>query len=904
LSRISDPLIFGVGSFDFEARHSLRERGLPLKKAGRFPAALHYNTIHLRPMDAQVRRLFLELVDLPAREREIIFEERKVAPDVRHEVESLLEFDSKSDHPLTACVADAVEEAQDPVSSGSIYCGPYRLVRRLGAGGMGEVYLAERSDGEIQQSVAVKLLRADSDRPQWRSRFLRERQVLANLNHPCIARLLDAGHDDNRRPFLVMEYVDGQPIDAYTAGLGLQETLQVFLQVCDAVAHAHGHLIIHRDLKPSNILVDGTGRPKLLDFGIAKLLDDTGDSTRTAERLLTPNYASPEQIRGDPQTTATDVYSLGALLKTLLTGRKSKPIIAGDLVYILRKALRSEPEERYVSVEAFAADIRAFLTSMPVQARSGDAWYRSRKFVRRYWVPVMAASITIAGLSIGLYVANHQRAIAQRRFQQVRQLSNKVLALDDVLKGLSGSTKARHDVVNMSKEYLEGLTTEASTDPDLALEIASAYVKVARAEGVPTTPNLGQYAQADESLRKAEGLVERVLAATPHNRTALQTAAEIAQDRMILADADHRNDDEVAQMRKTAERLDTLLTLGQLSQAEITTAAQSFGNMGLASKNLHRYDDAIHYARRSLDVAQSLPPGNVYVSLGLSVIADSMRYSGDLEGALESIKQARIMLDKTQFASETNRRSTWFNVLWREGTILGADDNINLDRPDEAIAVLQEAFDETEEWAQKDANDAMSRILVATAARELGAILRHRDSERALAVYNVALQRIRQVKDNAKARREEVRLLAGSSYALRSLNQTAEAQRRIDNAFDILKEIKDYPAAKVEPDGEAYLTLRAFGDHLMDSGQPARAAQIYGELLEKVTASKPDPEHDLRHAIGLSHIYTALARLDRRNGEPDRASAMSALDQDIWRQWEHRLPNNTYVLRQLAANPR
>jgi tetratricopeptide (TPR) repeat protein len=305
-----------------------------------------------------------------------------------------------------------------------------------------------------------------------------------------------------------------------------------------------------------------------------------------------------------------------------------------------------------------------------------------------------------------------------------------------------------------------------------------------------------------------------------------------------------------------------------------------------------------------MEVAQSTPAAHVYLSQGLSIIADAMRFSGDLEGALESIKQARTMLDKTEFPNEVSRRATWFNVLWREGTILGADDSINLNRPDEAIAVLQQAFDVTEEGAQKDPNDATSRILVASAARELGGILGHRDPERALAVYNLALLRIRQVKDNAKARREEVRLLAGSSYALRTLNQTVEAQNRIDNALGILKEIKDYPGAKVEPDSEGYLTLRALGDHLMDAGQPARAAQIYEELLEKVRASKPDPEHDLRHASGLSRIYTALARLYRRNGEPGRASAMSALDQDIWRQWEHRLPRNPYILRQLeAANP-
>src|SRR5262249_686789 len=158
---------------------------------------------------------------------------------------------------------------------------------------------------EIQQKVAVKLLRPGADRPGWRDRFLRERQLLANLNHPSIARVMDAGHTDDGRPYLVMEDVDGGPIDAYAAGRDLRDRLRGFLQVCDGVSHAHRRLIIHRDLKPSNILVDSTGQPKLLDFGIAKLLDEAGDPTQTVERLLTPNYASPEQLRGENQTTAT-----------------------------------------------------------------------------------------------------------------------------------------------------------------------------------------------------------------------------------------------------------------------------------------------------------------------------------------------------------------------------------------------------------------------------------------------------------------------------------------------------------------------------------------------------------------------------------------------------------------------
>jgi len=502
---------------------------------------------------------------------------------------------------------------------------------------MGAVYLAERTDGEIQQKVAVKVLRAGSDRPAWRDRFLKERQLLANLNHPSIAHILDAGHSGDSGPYLVMEYVDGVSIDVYCATLDLRDKLTLFLRVCDGVAHAHRHLIIHRDLKPSNILVDASGQPKLLDFGIAKMLDETGDPTQTVERRLTPNYASPEQLRGAIQTTATDVYSLGAVLYKLLTGRsphesvaeasqsievmtgtkeipapsRLSPGLPSDIDYILRKALRHEPEERYASVEAFANDVRAFLDWRPVQARSGDVWYRTRRFLRRYWLPVTAATITIAALSLGLYAANRERAIAQRRFLQVRQLANKVLALDGAIVMLPGSTKARHEIVAISKEYLEALSADAHGDRDLALEIGAAYSQLARAQGVPYTANLGQYAQAEESLRKADALLEPVLVASPQNRKALFISANVAHDRMILASSDHRRDEALAQARKAAGRLDALLGRGKASRAEMFTAAELFTNIALAHKNMHLYDDAIRYARRSIEISRSLPSAQV-----------------------------------------------------------------------------------------------------------------------------------------------------------------------------------------------------------------------------------------------------------------------------------------------------
>jgi serine/threonine-protein kinase len=314
-------------------------------------------------MNSEVRLLFHRLADLSPEERERAFEEQGTEPEVRAEVESLLKFDSAQDSDLTGSVSRAAAQA---LSSEDVLefsrCGPYRLERLLGSGGMGAVYLAERTDGEVQQKVAVKLLRADEHRAGLRERFLKERQFLASLKHPSIVHMIDAGKTADRRPYLVMEYVDGTPIDAYAEGIDLRQKLVLFLHVCQGVSHAHQQLIVHRDLKPSNILVDSTGQPKLLDFGIAKLLDETGDQTQTVERLLTPGYASPEQLSGGMQTTATDVYSLGAILYKISTGRlphasqpasevaagkaeiagarRMNPSVPEDLDYILRKALR------------------------------------------------------------------------------------------------------------------------------------------------------------------------------------------------------------------------------------------------------------------------------------------------------------------------------------------------------------------------------------------------------------------------------------------------------------------------------------------------------------------------------------------------------------------------------------
>jgi len=876
-------------------------------------------------MSPDVRDLFFETVDLSGPDRERYFTERGISPELQAEVESLLQFDSRKSHGLTGSVLRVVEDALRFDDRGvPVQCGPYKLIRTIGTGGMGAVYLAERVDGEIRQEVAVKLLRGDVERPAWRDRFLRERQLLANLSHPSIARLLDAGHTGDR-PYLVMEYVEGIPIDAYAEKLDIRGRLSLFLRTCEGVSHAHRRLIIHRDLKPSNILVDASGQPKLLDFGIAKVLSDTSDDTRTVERMLTPNYASPEQLRGSAQTTATDIYSLGAVLYRMLTGHSPhegeggaeqaievasgarsippatrwNPALASDLDFVLRKALRHEPEERYATVDEFAADLRAFLEHKPVQARAADKWYVVRKLLRRFWVPAAAAVVTLVGLTAGLLVANTERAKALKRFGQVRRLANQVLALDSLMIGLQGSTRARHEIVRISKEYLEALEPDARLDQGFALEIGNSYVHLARAQGLPTAPNLGNSKDAEESLRKARSIMEPFLAASPPNGKALLTSAEIAEGLMILADSIHRdNQAAIAEGRKAAAHVEALLGLGNVTDEVRLDTARILFNIALMHKNLDLFEESIRYARRGAEILPATPVGFIKAAEGVSIIADSLRLMGDPEGGLEAIRQARASLDRVPDVRIWTAR---VNTLWREGLILGGHSGLNLNRTGEAIASFEKAWQLIEQAAQKDANDSAVRILSAQTGRELGAILNARDPTRALAIYDQSIHWLQEVQNNARARRGEAELLAGSAYPLRRLNRPGEAKSRIDRAFELLRQTKRYPVASISPSDEAEAVLRSAADHYAGTGNLQQAVQLNQELLEKVFASKPSAEKNLRHAYTVSSTYAALAEAYRRIGKEEESRRWAKRRLALWEHWDRQRPNQPFIRRQIDA---
>jgi serine/threonine protein kinase len=605
------------------------------------------------PLWRRLEQLFGEASEIPAAQREqwlsaLPPEDRQLAAELR----SLLAAHDRGGDFLEAAVAQAehaLGAGPEPDLLGK-RIGAYRLVSLLGRGGMGAVYLAERADDAFRQRVAVKLLPWALATPEARHRFLVERQTLAGLEHPNIARLLDGGETADGLPYLVMEYVDGEPIDEHCTrhGLDLERRLRLFREVCGAVEHAHRNLVVHRDLKPANILVTGQGAVKLLDFGIAKLLPGApagaaSPLTHAGRLLLTPMFASPEQVRGEPVTTTTDVYALGLLLFRLLVGAHPfrlatgspaevvravcdrpppRPSLAaaaglaglslpalrrrlrGDLDNIVLTALRKEPARRYASVERLSEDVRRHLEQLPVRARRDTLSYRAGKFARRHRAGLAAAALLVASLLGGLLATLRQARIAERRFQDVRALANSLLfEVHDAIAPLPGSTPARQLLVRNGLTYLDRLAAEAGGDQALELELAAAYQKVGDVQGNPNQSNLGDVGGALAAYQKAQQILARLLRRAPAS----------------------------AAVR------------GELGRCERRTA-DALGSAGTVAAAARHYQRAVEL--QAALAAEAPADGGRALELARSLIAlgDLRAWNADLSGALAEFARARRIL--------------------------------------------------------------------------------------------------------------------------------------------------------------------------------------------------------------------------------------------------------------------
>ncbi len=711
-------------------------------------------------------------------------------PSLRHEVESLIAsneqarsgfLESSALHAAAAAVTSPDVESLTGKRIGS-----YQIIEEIGHGGMGTVYLAIRADDHYRKQVAIKLVRGGLGDAFRMHRFKAERQILADLDHPNIARLLDGGALDDGQPYVVMEFVQGVPIDEYCNrhDLTVSERLALFRTVCSAVAYAHQRLVIHRDIKPANILVTEQGEPKLLDFGIAKIVDPEElagkvDSTVTLLRLMTPEYASPEQVRGEPMTTASDVYSLGVVLYGLLTGQRpypggsglaheiaqavcesqpQKPSTAvhravavhvpagkreklhrrlrGDLDNIVLKALRKEPERRYASVEQFSEDIGRHLAGLPVIARPDTFWYRTEKFVKRHAASVTAAAVValmlVAGLAITLraaYIARAERARAEQRFNDVRKLANSLLfEVHDAIQNLPGSTAARKLIVDRALQYLDALANEAKGNLPLQRELAAAYQRVGDVQGGFRAANLGDTSGSLKSYRTALSILASVATADPNN-VAVQRELIHAHGKLsdvLLASGDRMGS--LEQLRQLVPIAEKLSAADPGNQGERRNLALAYLDYGWKRASRNDWQAALLDCRKSTGLLESVVAADPSdkrskraLVLAYSRLGDLLsRYARDHHQSLtmheKALEMEHSMLAQDPHNTDLRRIGAWELVDIGDEMSAGGD-------VAGALENYRAALQEFQAVAAADPNDIQVHVSAAMAMGHLGAAL-------------------------------------------------------------------------------------------------------------------------------------------------------------------------------------
>jgi tetratricopeptide (TPR) repeat protein len=888
---------------------------------------------------AAVHRLFEEVLDLPPEARPAWLEgAREGDASLVAEVELLL-----LEHAQVGRDRFLEDEPERPVHEATLEgqtVGPYTVRSLIGHGGMGTVWMAERTDGRFERRAAIKFLNVALLGRGGEQRFTREGHVLGRLTHPRIAQLLDAGLSEHRQPFLVLEYIDGVPIDRYCDDRALDATARVelFLEVVSAVAFAHMNLIVHRDIKPSNVLVNRDGHVKLLDFGIAKLLqDDEGTAvtqlTHAGAAAMTPAFAAPEQLTGAAVTTATDVYALGVLLFLLLTGKhpigdtprshaqlikaivdgepprpsavapsERRGVLRGDLDTIVLKALKKEPASRYSAVTALADDLVRWRRHEPIGARPDTVTYRVGKFVRRNRVAVAAAVLLLTGLSVGLYVLNRERAIAETRFREVRQIAGELLNVDQDINGLAGTTAARERIVKTSLDYLERLSGDAGRDLELKEEIAVGYRKVAEVQGVPRRVNLGHLDQALVSLGKADALLRELRDARfDHVRTLGELIMTVNFESAI--DFVHRD---LPTLSVRIARLEMLVSEYEMSEErDEAVLREVFDSMSTSIIELGRIDDAATYARRATDVRREIArrmPSSVTrgaLTNSLTSYARVGRNAGRLDDAKRALTEVvplleQIIVDEpANYRARLNLANTWIAL----GRVLGDADGPSIGQLDEAIAAFERGLAIGREVLASDAKETLARINHALGAWRLGDAIRMRDPARALAVYDEGIAVLRAVPGgNFNRDVALVNILAESTLPLRQLHRDREARERLDEAKQLAAPYRKTPS-------ETSLLVddpisRAEGDWALASRRPEEAVtwhRTFLNSLESLASSGADARKELTTAFVLSRRYGLLAAALVAAGRDADAAAIDAKRRELVQFWKQKLPGSPYV---------
>ena len=634
---------------------------------------------------ARIEALFHGALERPAAERDAFLQASEPDPEVRAEVSRLLAKAAGNDATLLGAIAAA---AAVPHASPQTI-GPYRVLRELGVGGMGTVLLAERSLGDTRQKVALKLIRGFPT-SQARERLARERNLLAELNHPNIAGLLDAGETDDQTPYLAMEYVEGVALHRYCGehDLGLRERLALFTQLCRAVQHAHQRLIVHRDIKTGNILVREDGTPVLLDFGIGKLIDAT-DRDATATHVFTPAYAAPEQVAGRAVTTATDIWGLGCVLHELLSeralneinaaGRVPLPSVAtldrtraralrGELDTLVGKAMHEEPERRYASAQALADDVENYLGGRPLLAAPDSFAYRTRKFIARHRVAVfgIAAMALLAVVFVWRLNAERQRALAaetraQREAQSTRRSRDFLVSLFEAASPESGSGRglSARELIDKGNEHLE---QELKDEPETAARLSLTIAQVYSASGDPkASVAAGERAlalvvgdDAENALLRAEILL--TIAREYDNTERFDDARRATEQALALrqryAPEDHaaitealtesaaravRRDDKPAARAFFDRAIAEFAKVGKSDPQQHADILRGLSELDNAEGKLA---DSLRHAKESVAALADLPAGSPARIDYWRILATAQVANGDPGGALKTLQHA------------------------------------------------------------------------------------------------------------------------------------------------------------------------------------------------------------------------------------------------------------------------
>ena len=820
---------------------------------------------------------------------------------LRREIDALLESDHAAADfiadPPAQLVADAFgDDSPGPAEAGRMI-GHYRLLKCIGAGGMGAVYLAERADQQFRMQVAIKLIKRGMDTDSVLRRFQHERQILASLEHPNIARLLDGGTTEEGVPYFVMEYIEGDRIDRYAEEhqLSINQRLELFRQVCGAVSYAHQRLIVHRDLKPSNVLVTPAGVPKLLDFGIAKIIqpNDSAEAlqTITVVPIMTPEYASPEQIEGAPATTLSDVYSLGAVFYELLAGRPpyrlqnrspqeiekaistgqiEKPSavvrhpeearrLRGDLDNIALMAMRKETARRYRSVEQFSEDIRRHLMGRPVIAQPDTLSYRASKFLGRNRLAVSAAALLFLSLVGGIVATAWQarkatiqeqraraaQARAERRFNDVRKLANNVLFdYHDAIKDLPGATKVRERLVKDALNYLDSLAAEAQGDPALQRELAAAYERVGDVRGGTSSGSLGDLAGALESYTKAFTIRESLVALNPDD---LQARRDLARSHQKIG----------------YRMLDT----------------------GEAGKGLE-------HLREALALYRSLTrqhPADIDLQLELietsNKLGDALSQRGDLVSALEHHRAALSVGDGVGASHQQDqklRRALWITHEYIADVLFLQKDTAA------AMAANQKALALGEALILADPLNTEYRRGLILNYRNAGHYRMRTDKPGALEYFRKAAtlneELLARDPANAVTRRDLGRLHKRIAEFVADLEENSEALLHFNKALEIFERV----AADAPADLPARFWIASCGAgaaamhaRLGEMEPAVRACRKASALLDEIAEEPNNVDHRVSRAQShefLGFAYDALAKSSKASASESRQHMSAARD--------------------------